>query len=191
MSNKTECLLSTTGCLHVYNRGVDRNTIFHRIRDYDYFMELMADSMVDSNIRLLLHCLLPNHFHFVVQQAKAYAVSNFVKRVCEVYAKHLNSTRSRSGHLFQDRFKAKLVEDQASLIRLSRYIHFIPVTSGVVESISKWKYSSIQAYIDSKNQGFVTVDPILRLVGGRDEYLKFLREYDPAVPDSVWDFIRR
>jgi REP element-mobilizing transposase RayT len=189
MSRKTSSLLSTTGFLHVYNRGVDRGTIFFGKRDYEYFMALQAESLVGSHLRLLLHCLLPNHFHLVVQQSAAYAISGYMKRVSEAYAKFVNGKRMRCGHLFQDRFKVRLFEESSSLVRLSHYIHYNPVVAGLVPSIFDWKYSSIHAYAGSGLDGLVTVDPILRLLGSRDEYIRFLREYDPSAPESVWEFM--
>lgn len=191
MSNKTSCLLATDGWLHVYNRGVDRGSIFFKARDYEYFLKIMAESLAGVNLNLMLHCLLPNHFHFVVQQAKSHAVSQYMKRVCETYAKFINGSRLRSGHLFQGRYKVKHVEEPGSLLRLSHYIHFNPVAAGLVSSVFDWKYSSLQAYLRPEPPGFVTVDTILRLVGGTDTYLRFLREYDPREPESVWQFILR
>ena len=189
MSNKTSCLLVTDGWLHLYNRGVDRGSIFFKAREYEYFLKIVAETLPDSNLNLLLHCLLPNHFHFVVQQSKIHAVSHYMKLVCETYARFINGSRLRSGHLFQGRYKVKQVEDPGSLLRLSRYIHYNPVVAGLVSSVLEWKYSSLNAYLDPEAPRFVAVETILRLVGGTDTYLRFLREYDPCEPESVWQFI--
>jgi len=191
MSRKTSCLESTENYIHAYNRGVDRTTIFFRESDYHYFVELMARALDDSDVLLLSYVLLPNHFHMVVEQHSPYAVSLFMKDVCEAYAKFINRSRGRCGHLFQDRFKVDEVKDAGELLRLSRYIHHNPVAAGLATSILDWKFGSCRAYAAAEASEFVAVETILSIVGGTENYMRFLEEYDPADPESVWRYVVR
>ena len=189
MSFKTAKLICTQNYLHVYNRGVNRNTLFFRSVDYEYFIELMAGTIKSSDLALLLYVLMPNHFHIVVQQRSPYAISRFTKHVCEVYARYVNRTRTRSGHLFQNRFRVDTVEDPGSLLRLSRYIHFNPVEAGLVESYLDWAFGSGRFYGGSGDSSFISSDPLFSLTGGRANYSAFLANFDPADPESVWQFL--
>ncbi len=189
MSWKTDYLLSTNRILSIVNRGVDRSTIFFRRSDYRLFTELMARSLPNSQVRLLLYQLMPNHFHMVVQQAKAYAISYLMKKVCERYAKHVNYLRGRTGHLFEGRFKIEELGDSGALLRMSHYVHYNPVEAGLARSFAEWEFGSGRIYAGVEESSFVDVEPILELVGGRERYLRFLAEYDPVDPESVWRFI--
>jgi hypothetical protein len=145
MSLKTECLYMTNQYLHVYNRGVDRTSIFFRATDYEVFLLPMADFLAGTDLMLLLY--------------------------------------------FQGRYKIDDVNDDAGLLRLSRYVHFNPVSAGLVRSIFDWKYSSCREYAGTVNSGLVSVKPILDLVGGRDNSLDFLSRYDPSEPESAAGFL--
>jgi putative transposase len=191
MSRKTDYLLSTETSLHIANRGVDRTTIFFRPSDYEYFIELMARALPGSDLQLLLYVLMPNHFHMVVVQQVKYAVSFYMKEVCEAYAKYVNRWRGRSGHLFQDRFKIDMLPDPGALLRMSRYIHFNPVEARLAKSFCDWTFGSGRIYAGVEDSSFVDVEPILALVGGRERYLQFLEAYNPADPECVWRYVVR
>lgn len=75
MSERPECVRSVENCLHVHNRGVDRNLIFFHPSDCERFMGIMKESQEEIPLRLLVFTLMPNHFHIVVQQDEPYAVS--------------------------------------------------------------------------------------------------------------------
>jgi REP element-mobilizing transposase RayT len=190
-AQRKECLKATRSDLHVYNRGVDRGTIFFKKEDYLDFLELAEQALEGSGITIVLHTLMPTHFHFVVRQDHPYDISAFLKRICERHAMKINKMRSRTGHLFQGRFKISRINDPGSLLRLSRYIHFNAVGAKLVKRPIDWPFSSIKDYAGLVRSGLVTTEPILNLVGGEDAYMQFLQEYNPNRPDSVWKYLLR
>src|SRR4030042_6548882 len=139
---RTELLSSPGIFLHAYNRGVDRGPIFFRQSDYEQFITRMAEFLRRSEVMLLAYTLIPNHFHMLVQQLVPYGISRYLKEVCEGYAKYINRYRKRSGHLFQGRYKANDARDPQGLLHLSHYIHYNPVSAGLVAEPAGWKYSS-------------------------------------------------
>ncbi|MGA9118426.1 MAG: transposase [Bacteroidota bacterium] len=189
MSRKSKHLQSTDCDFHVYNRGVDRQTIFFRAEDYQYFTARMCESLELCAVALLSYCLLPNHFHLVLRQKQPYEISRYMKALCEGYAKAINSRRTRTGHLFGSRFKMARVKDPPSLLRLSHYVHCNPVKAGLVKNPLEWDFSSGRNYVSSETTGFVDCTPILDLVGGPSQYLRFMNEYDPSMPNSARKFI--
>ena len=161
MSRKTAALQRFDTDFHVYNRGVDKQTIFFRPADYNLFLSLMESSLNNDLVSLLVYCLMPNHFHLIIRQFKPYAISDFMKAVCETFAKTINQRRKRCGHLFGSRFKIAPLSDPATLLRTSHYVHSNPVSAGLSASPSAWLYSSYTEYVSTNLIGFVHTERIL------------------------------
>lgn len=175
--------------LHVWNRGVNRGQIFYRNGDYDFFMKLLLEAHEAFSVTVLAMTLMPNHFHLILRQGAPYAVSLFMKKVCEAYARYLNRRLRRSGPVFSGRYKADMVDDQCGLLRLSHYIHKNPSAAGLVPAPQDWKHSSCNAYTKDCEATMVDRSLILGLVGGIEQYARFLDQYDTGDPGSVEDFL--
>jgi len=76
-------------------------------------------------VEIFCYCLMPNHFHFILKQLKDGGITKFMRKLCVGYANYFNKKYERSGALFQGRFKAVLVETDAQMMHLSRYIHVL------------------------------------------------------------------
>ena len=189
MSRKTAALQRFDTDFHVYNRGVDKQTIFFRPADYNLFLSLMESSLNNDLVSLLVYCLMPNHFHLIIRQFKPYAISDFMKAVCETFAKTINQRRKRCGHLFGSRFKIAPLSDPATLLRTSHYVHSNPVSAGLSASPSAWLYSSYTEYVSTNLIGFVHTERILDLIGGYEKYAQFMEEFNPARPQSLRKFL--
>jgi putative transposase len=174
MKEKSINLRRDDAFFHAFNRGVDRQQIFFAPADYLFFIELMQKFHDASSLLLLAFTLMPNHFHLIVHQQSPYAISNFVKQVCERYVKHLNRYRKRVGHLFQSPYIPKLIDNESYLLYLSRYVHLNPVSGGLVKSPEDWPYGSCRVYQEGMPNGFVDSHIILDIAGGQDAYLKYI-----------------
>ncbi len=185
MSRKTSLLQCVGAYFHVYNRGVARQNIFCTPHDYLYCESLMSESLCHEGIALHAYALMPNHFHMLVWQDAPYSISRFLKRVCEYYARSWNRHHRRNGHLFQNRFRIRHVDNEAYLIHLSRYIHLNPVQRGLVKNPEDWKFSSCADYRKRISGRFVTTAEIVSLAGGAQRYWRFLHEENPACGEEV------
>ena len=190
MSWKTRIITATGTPLHVYNRGANRETIFFCESDYERFLQLLLDSLIGSDVRLLVYGLLPNHFHLILDQSRAYAVSGYMQKVCWEYSRYINKRKKRSGHLFEGRFKPRQIYDDNALLRLSHYIHENPVAAGLVSKPEAWKYSSTRSYTGEMDQAGLAVGPLLSLVDGPENYARFLADYDPSQPEAIAKYLR-
>lgn len=179
MSTKTKHLQSTGEFFHVYNRGVDRNKIFFDDRNFRYFQQRVFTSLDPSSIEINAYCLMPNHFHFIIRQLMQSAISRFMRSVCEGYAKAINKERSRSGHLFESKYKMKHIENDIYLVHLSRYIHLNPVRAGLVRLPEEWRHSSCQVYYGVREDPMVSTQAVLGQFRGSKDYRKFVEEYSP------------
>jgi hypothetical protein len=132
---------------------------------------------------------MPNHFHLILRQHKPYAISGYMKQVCERYARYLNKRLQRCGPLFSGRYKADMVGDACDLLRLSHYVHRNPCEARLVPAPQNWKHSSCRAYLKDSEATMVDRSLILGLVGGIDRYARFLEQYDTADPGSVEEYL--
>jgi putative transposase len=191
MTSRTAALQSTQVPLHVYSRGVNGEVIFRDDYDYACWMDLMARAVPRYEVEPLVYNLMPNHHHTGLIQHKPYEVSWLMHDVSGKYAKFYNRRYHRFGALFAGRYTPKPVFDDAGLLRLSHYIHMNPVVARLSERPEAWPYGSSAIYIDGAEPGWVNKEPLLKLVGGEEEYRRFMREYDPMDPQSIHRFIKR
>jgi REP element-mobilizing transposase RayT len=177
MSRKTELLLSSGACFHVYNRGVNREPIFFGTWGYEYFMRKLAKSLEGAKVSLMAYTLMPNHFHLILRQERPYEMARFMKALCEPYAKAVNAFLSRKGHLFESSYRPILVDDLQYLLHLSWYVHLNPVRARLVSDPLEWTYSSCREYCGMEKSGFLKTGDVLAAFGTNPEaeYRKYLK----------------
>ena len=175
---------------HLYNRGIDKRTIFKDDQDYSVFLGLMKKFLspdhpnksgrhkpayLGGKMKLLAYCLMPNHFHLLVYQSDETAVTEFMRRVMTGYAMYFNARYDRKGALFEGRYKASAINKDSYLHHISRYIHQNP------EDYEHWPYSSLPYYQGKKDAKWIDVMPILSLFHyDIHEYQTFLRDYQDS-----------
>ncbi len=111
---------------HVMNRGNRRGVVFHSAEDYRIFLRKLAEFSESYHVLVHCYCLLPSHFHLDICTPEA-NLSRFMQGLLTSVTTVLNRKHQTSGHLFQGRFKAHLVESERYGDELSRYIHLNPI----------------------------------------------------------------
>jgi hypothetical protein len=106
---------------------------------------------------------MPNHYHLIVETPKA-NLSSFMHTLNSAYTTYFNLKRHRSGHLFQGRYKAILVDKDRYLLELSRYIHLNPVRAGMTEKPEEYRYSSLRSYLFPREESLVFRDLIWDMI---------------------------
>ena len=119
---------------HVLSRGVGRRNIFHCDDDYETFLTKLVENADDFRVKIRSYCLMTNHFHLYLQTEEE-NLSKFMQSLLTAYAVIKNRKDRRSGHLFQGRFKAHLVDEDGYGNALSRYIHLNPVRIRKVQDL--------------------------------------------------------
>lgn len=120
---------------HVIVRGIERRRIFHTDRDRQSFLDRLGNLVLDAGASLYAFALMPNHAHALLRTGSHLPLSRLVQRWLGPYATTFNLRHRRAGHLFQNRFKNTLVEQEPYLLELVRYIHLNPVRSRLPVSI--------------------------------------------------------
>lgn len=141
---------SSTGIYHIMLRGINKQTIFEDNEDYQKFLSTLYDCKEISEFKLYGYCLMSNHVHLLIKVGKE-ELGQIFKRIGARYVYWYNWKYNRSGHLFQDRFKSEVVEDDKYFITVLRYIHQNPLKVHIVKSIDDYKWSSYFNYIKTKN----------------------------------------
>jgi REP element-mobilizing transposase RayT len=174
---------------HIYNRGVNKQGIFHDEQDYRFFLKLLR-RYLDSDYRrqpgeiprpsfansveLIAFCLMPNHFHILIYQIEdAQALEKLFRGIMTAYVMYYNNKYRRIGPLFQGRYKASLVDNDRYLQHISRYIHLNPVD--IDAPYQTYPYSSFSAYQNDAVKSFIKPARILEQIGG--DYPQFVAEY--------------
>jgi len=156
---------------HIYNRGINHEKVFFSDANYTYFINKMKCEIVPI-CDILAYCLLPNHFHFLIQANKKSCLpyqtksgnllntQNLSKRfglILSSYSQGINRRRSRTGNLFQQRTKAKCLNLEFSKNDYLRicflYIHQNPLEAGLTNKLEDWPYSSFIEYLSKSNNG--------------------------------------
>ncbi|EKD87457.1 MAG: hypothetical protein ACD_36C00073G0004 [uncultured bacterium] len=166
------------GVYHIYNRGVAKLPTFLDSEDYHSFEDILrylvagfpekkdanlpvpvtykadpkSNGLFKSLLSVLAYCLMPNHFHLLIQQkAETNPVSfqpipELVRRLCITYSHKFNKKYNREGAIFQGRFKIKNIPSDPDLLQVVRYIHLNPVVAGLVQKPEHWLFSDYRVY---------------------------------------------
>lgn len=166
---------------HVMSRGQERGQVFRDDGDRERFL-LDLDRAVQEE-RWVVHgyCLMTNHYHLLVETPEA-NLSIGMQRLNGRYSQAFNLGHSRKGHVFEDRYKAIVVEKESYLLELCRYVVLNPVRAGMVRSAREFRWSNYRATSGEGEQpAFLEVDWTLRCFGAqrakaREAYRRFVSE---------------
>jgi REP element-mobilizing transposase RayT len=126
---------------HIIVRGIARRKIFDDDNDRDFFVERLGTIVSKTETQCFAWALIPNHFHLLLKTGLT-PIATVMKRLLTGYAMHYNRTHNRSGHLFQNRYKSILCQEDAYLMELVRYIHLNPLRAKIVSDMKALdKYS--------------------------------------------------
>lgn len=152
---------------HLTSRGDRREPIFEDETDRQAFLQVLAQAMERFDASVLAWCLMSNHYHLVVQTRQA-NLSLLMRHLNGVYTQTYNRRHRVVGHLFQGRFKAVLVDRDAYLLEVCRYVELNPVRAGMVAAVEEWPWSSYAAHTGRvASPSWLDTPAVLRHVAGR------------------------
>lgn len=196
---KRKEILTTGEYYHIYNRGVEKRPIYESVRGYQRFKDMIHFYIRDHDyqfskltieerneiiqkqkgealIEIVCYILMPNHYHLLLKQGMEKGISRYIQTVANGYAKYFNTRHERVGPLFQGKFQAVRLEDDAQLLHLSRYIHLNPVIAGLVVKPEDYPWSSYLEYLEQTN-GFCKKDIVLGHFKKQGSYQEFVEDY--------------
>lgn len=206
------------GYYHIYNRGVEKRTIFQDVQDYLVFLSYLKDYLLPKNeeelrekladpkisykekdkiikilrlnnfadeINLLAYCLMPNHFHFLINQNSGTSMDKFMNSLATRYSMYFNHKYKRVGPLYQGVYKAVIVTTDEQLIHLTRYIHkqSLALQGEALERRLQEQPSSYLDYTRKRKTAWVKPDQFLEFFSKTNpkfSYEAFVKQEDDS-----------
>jgi len=130
---------------HIINRGVGRMPLFETPEDYDAFLRCLAEAQRLRPIKILAYCVMPNHWHLVLQPEADGGLAAFMQRLTITHATRWQEHRQLvgSGHVYQGRYKSFPVEADAHLLAVCRYVERNALRARLVERAEDWRWGSL------------------------------------------------
>lgn len=151
---------------HIYNRGNDRHPTFKKPADYKRYLKYLFDYSKRYKIDVLAYALMEWHLHLFLFD-RLEKISQFINVLHGRYAQIFNKVYGRVGHVFESRFKNKVIDANNYGLWLSRYIHRQPVEAGLVSSPEDYEWTSYRVYIGKRKDSLLKTDIILSQFGDK------------------------
>ncbi|MGD9332324.1 MAG: transposase, partial [Desulfobacterales bacterium] len=154
---------------HIIARGIERRDIFYDEKDRDDFLQRLEGIVSQSNTRCYAWALLSNHFHLLLKTGNV-PIATVMRRMLSGYASRFNRRHLRSGHLFQNRYKSILCQEDVYLKELVRYIHLNPLRAGIVKNIAeldRYRYCGHGALMGKRPNDWQETASVLALFADR------------------------
>jgi len=179
------------GYYHLYNRGARGLSIFQEPENYLFVLRRIKQYARQFQIAVIAYCLMPNHYHLLVRQDGETPAGMLPQRVFNSYTKAYNRRYEHSGTLFEHRYQARAVTDEAYLLHLCCYIHANPVKRGLAADPGEWPYSNYLEWVEKREGTLVDRAFVQTQVGHPDAYREMVIGYllSRRLPESVRRFL--
>jgi REP element-mobilizing transposase RayT len=172
---------------HVILRGNHQQPVFDHETDYYAFEDILARALRRYDARVHAYCWMTNHVHLAAQVGEV-RLGRLVQVVASSYARRKQQRVPTTGHLFERRYRAILVDNDPYWLTLVRYIHRNPVQAGIVADPADYRWSSHRGYLGRACPAWLTTAPTLAMFGGEAAdavaaYRRFVDEH--AAPEST------
>ncbi|MFN8298670.1 MAG: transposase [Chitinophagales bacterium] len=175
---------------HVYNRGNQKQLIFFKPHNYDFFLKKMEKEL-SPHCDILSFCLMPNHFHWLLHvkplanpEIDSSPLSNAIGILLRSYTRAIQKQNGFTGSLFQQKTKSKQLQSENQFRICVNYIHQNPMKADLVAKMEDWEYSSFQDYCGIRQNSLCNQEMFYTYLGiGREEDFyrisyKMLRDAD-------------
>jgi len=170
---------------HVTSRGNGRSEIYRSDEDRVMFLDVLAHVVDRFGWICHAYCLMDNHYHLMIETPQA-NLSRGMRQLNGMYTQRFNRNHKLVGHVYQGRFTSIVVDKDAYLLALSRYIARNPVAAGMVDDVLDWPWSSCRATAGKIfAPKFLTIDWLLSQFGQSntpDSYINFVRREETTSP---------
>ncbi|HYW02960.1 MAG TPA: transposase [Gammaproteobacteria bacterium] len=168
---------------HVMNHGLRNITVFPAPEDGSRFLGLLAEAVRTFGVECHAYCLMPSGYHLLLRTPRG-DLSRVMRQVNGVYTQWFNRAHAGDGPVFRGRYRAVLVDPDAYLLQVSRYIHRMPAEAGLVGRPEAYRWSSYRCYVGARRAPpWLEVDAIRARLGASDPALAY-RHYTDAGLDA-------
>lgn len=175
--------LDALGALHhIMVRGINKTDILSDAKDKKMFIERLGAAVIEGQCAIYAWAVMDNHSHILFRSGKQ-GISEVMRKVLTWYAQYYNRRHNRTGHLFENRYKSILCEEDRYLLALVRYIHLNPIRAKVVSSLEEldnYPWTGHRMIVRKENK-WMDIEHVLAQFGetrrqGMREYRRFMTE---------------
>lgn len=159
---------------HVMCRGNNGEYVLNKDEDKLIYLELVTKYKERYGFKLYSYCIMNNHVHLLIEM-ETVELSKIMQGIQQSFTQRYNKKYNRTGHVFQQRYKAVLCDKDNYLLQLIKYIHYNPVEAGIEAGLN-YQWSSHNNYLKFKNDGLVEIDFVLGMFS--EDYKKAHRLYE-------------
>jgi putative transposase len=156
---------------HVTQRGNRGQRVFFRDQDYALYRSLLAEGCRAAGVAVWAYCLMPNHVHLILVPSNPDGLRAALGETHRRYTRQVNAREGWRGYLWQGRF-ASFPMDEPHLLAGARYVELNPVRAKLARRASDWRWSSARAHLAERDDGLVTVAPLLEMVSDWQAFLR-------------------
>jgi len=127
---------------HIYNRGNQKQNIFHEETDYEKYLQILKFYKKKFKFKLICYCLMPNHFHLLVEPKSSELLSKFMQGITQSYTLFYIKKYKKPGRLWQGRYQSRAIAKDEYFLACVNYIEANPVRANLVKSPADYKWSS-------------------------------------------------
>ncbi|QCJ44200.1 transposase [Bacillus sp. S3] len=143
---------------HVTSRGIRKSSLFFEDKDFGRYLAYIEETRERHPFHLHSYCLMSNHTHLQIETLDT-PLSSIMKHLNTKYAKYINQKYDFSGHVFEKRYGAELLNSREYEIDVSKYIHLNPVEAGMVTAPEDYPWSSCRAFLYGEAEANPHIDP--------------------------------
>lgn len=132
------------GIYHIYNRGNHRSRVFYENEDNIFFLMRLKQYCAREEVELLAYCLMSNHYHILLKQRAAESIGKVMRSLGVSFAKYFNWQYEQVGHVYQGKYGARLIYDEADLANVARYVHQNPASFG---DIVNYRWTDLRVHL--------------------------------------------
>ena len=145
---------------HIIQRGNNRQAIFASNADYEMLLALLDEHARKAGVAIHAYVLMSNHFHLLATPETAQAIPQMMQAVGRRYVRHFNQRQSRSGTLWEGRYRSTLIQTERYLLACMVYIELNPVRAGLVREPGEYPWSSYAHHAGHRNDKLVSPHPL-------------------------------
>lgn len=127
---------------HIITRGNQKQTVFRDQLDYQEYLRLLMKYKKENKFKIYCFCLMPNHVHIIIEVHLKETLNKIMRGLNLSYTLYFNSKYKTVGHLWQDRFKSKIISKDAYLIECIKYIESNPIRANIVNALEDYPWGS-------------------------------------------------
>ncbi|MFH1519841.1 MAG: transposase [Candidatus Omnitrophota bacterium] len=162
---------------HIIQKGNNGQRLLKVIEDYQRFIALIKKYKDKYSFELYNYCLMDNHVHLLMKVFKKEELAKLTQGIFQSYRFYFKQKYQYTGHLYQGRYKSKIIAKNEYLLECARYIETNPLRAKLVKALKDYKWSSYAFYAYGRQNTSLTPNPLYRTFSNVEECRKFYRQY--------------